>query len=111
MRASTSRWDPTRDGAAKNAIGADGVAAVTAGLCKAGFTDEQVANIAGLNACRVIAQRLSGGNLKYDAAKKLCRLFPSTITEVLRWRQRATNDHLPACLIGGRIVTGGDTSK
>jgi microsomal dipeptidase-like Zn-dependent dipeptidase len=61
------------DGAAFNAIGADGVAAVTAGLCKAGFTDAQVANIAGLNACRVIAQRLSGGRLDYGEAHKLCR--------------------------------------
>lgn len=61
------------DGAARNAIGADGVAAVTVGLCRAGFTDEQVANIAGVNACRVIAQRLSGGHLNYDDAKRFCR--------------------------------------
>ncbi len=61
------------DGAALNAIGADGVAAVTAGLCKVGFTDEQVANIAGVNACRLIAQRLSRGRLNYGDAQKLCR--------------------------------------
>jgi membrane dipeptidase len=68
------------DGAAFNAIGADGVAAVTVGLCNAGFSNEQVANIAGLNACRVIAQRLSGGSLDYGAAKQLCRSsLPSSL--------------------------------
>lgn len=61
------------DGAAKNAIGAENVAAITVGLCKAGFSQEQIANITGRNACRVIAQSLSAGSLGYKAAKDLCR--------------------------------------
>lgn len=42
-------------------------------LCRAGFDDGQIANIAGRNACRVIAQSLSAGSLEYPAARKLCR--------------------------------------
>ena len=66
------------DGAAKNAVGADNVAAITIGLCWAGFTQEQLANITGRNGCRVIAQSLSAGRLDYKAAKALCR-FPQTL--------------------------------
>lgn len=82
------------DGAAFNAIGADGVAAVTVGLCNAGFTDDQVANIAGLSACRVVAQRLSRGGLTYETARTLCR---SSLPSTLRSCDGARNPQTITC--------------
>lgn len=60
------------DGAAKNAVDAAHVDAITARLKALGLTDLEVANIAGRNACRAIAQNLSGGAYDFAAAKKLC---------------------------------------
>jgi hypothetical protein len=37
-----------------------------------GLPDRDIANIVGLNACRVIAQNLAGGTYDYDQAVNLC---------------------------------------
>jgi microsomal dipeptidase-like Zn-dependent dipeptidase len=70
------------DGAAKNTVDAAHVAAITVGLKEAGFSQDDIANIAGRNACRVIAQSLSHGSFDYAAAKALCRRPSSPV----QWR-------------------------
>ena len=60
------------DGAARNAVDAAHVGAITAKLGQLGMGDHDIANIVGLNACRVIAQNLAGGTDDYDQAIGLC---------------------------------------
>jgi len=63
------------DGAAKNAVDAAHVGAITARLKALGMHDHAIANIVGRNACRVIVQSLSGGAYDYDRAMKLCSSY------------------------------------
>ena len=66
------------DGAARNAIDAAHVAAITDRLRREpppeNFSDEEIADIMGRNACRVIAQSLSGGVLSFSDAAALCTM-------------------------------------
>ncbi|HYD05172.1 MAG TPA: membrane dipeptidase [Reyranella sp.] len=59
------------DGGARNAIDPSGLAALSAALRKH-FDGDAVADIMGRNACRVIAQSLSGGDLDFGQAVTIC---------------------------------------
>ena len=84
------------DGAAYNAIDAAHVAAVTDRLRRK-LSQDELANILGRNACRVIAQSLSGGT--FAAADGLCSRYgdpaPGTAQEDDAARKARQREHCP----------------
>lgn len=80
------------DGAAHNAIDAAQVAAITARL-RTRLLEDEVANILGRNACRVVAQSLSGDS--FEVADALCSRYGAPSAEQRRRDLAARKARLP----------------